>query len=85
VRNRAEALAVGADPFFIDRRVQIVTLATRKFSYPRSDGSAWTLTGQRVRQHIVEDRSARDGRRCRGPEFAKISVTSLPARQDEPH
>jgi putative tryptophan/tyrosine transport system substrate-binding protein len=28
VRNRAEALAVGADPFFIDRRVQIVTLAT---------------------------------------------------------
>jgi putative ABC transport system substrate-binding protein len=29
VRNRADALAVGADPFFIDRRVQIVTLATR--------------------------------------------------------
>ncbi len=29
VRNGAEALVVGADPFFIDRRVQIVTLATR--------------------------------------------------------
>jgi putative tryptophan/tyrosine transport system substrate-binding protein len=29
VRDGAEALAVGADPFFIDRRVQIVTLATR--------------------------------------------------------
>jgi putative ABC transport system substrate-binding protein len=29
VQNRADALAVGADPFFIDRRVQIVTLATR--------------------------------------------------------
>jgi hypothetical protein len=29
VRDRADALAVGADPFFIDRRVQIVTLATR--------------------------------------------------------
>jgi putative ABC transport system substrate-binding protein len=28
-RNRADALAIGADPFFIDRRVQIVTLATR--------------------------------------------------------
>ena len=29
VRDRADALAVGADPYFIDRRVQIVTLATR--------------------------------------------------------
>jgi putative ABC transport system substrate-binding protein len=29
VRDRADALVVGADPFFIDRRVQIVTLATR--------------------------------------------------------
>jgi putative tryptophan/tyrosine transport system substrate-binding protein len=29
VRNRADALLVGADPFFIDRRVEIVTLATR--------------------------------------------------------
>jgi putative ABC transport system substrate-binding protein len=29
VRDRADALAVGADPFFVDRRVQIVTLATR--------------------------------------------------------
>ena len=29
VRDGADALAVGADPFFIDRRVQIVTLATR--------------------------------------------------------
>jgi putative ABC transport system substrate-binding protein len=29
VRDRADALLVGADPFFIDRRVQIVTLATR--------------------------------------------------------
>jgi len=29
VQNRAEALLVGAEPFFIDRRVQIVTLATR--------------------------------------------------------
>ena len=29
VRNRADALIVGADPFFLDRRVQIVTLATR--------------------------------------------------------
>jgi putative ABC transport system substrate-binding protein len=29
VRDKADALAVGADPFFIDRRVQIVTLATR--------------------------------------------------------
>jgi putative ABC transport system substrate-binding protein len=29
VRDRADALAVGADPFFADRRVQIVTLATR--------------------------------------------------------
>jgi putative ABC transport system substrate-binding protein len=29
VRNRADALVVGADPFFLDRRVQIVTLATR--------------------------------------------------------
>src|SRR6516162_8353941 len=29
VRDGADALAVGADPYFIDRRVQIVTLATR--------------------------------------------------------
>jgi putative ABC transport system substrate-binding protein len=29
VRGGADALAVGADPYFIDRRVQIVTLATR--------------------------------------------------------
>jgi putative ABC transport system substrate-binding protein len=29
VQNRADALVVGAEPFFIDRRVQIVTLATR--------------------------------------------------------
>jgi putative ABC transport system substrate-binding protein len=29
VRDRADALVVGADPFFLDRRVQIVTLATR--------------------------------------------------------
>jgi putative ABC transport system substrate-binding protein len=29
VQNRADALVVGADAFFIDRRVQIVTLATR--------------------------------------------------------
>jgi len=29
VQNRADALAVGADPLFLDRRVQIVTLATR--------------------------------------------------------
>ena len=29
VQNRAEALVVGADPLFIDRRVQFVTLATR--------------------------------------------------------
>jgi putative ABC transport system substrate-binding protein len=29
VRNRADALLVGAEPFFVDRRVQIVTLATR--------------------------------------------------------
>src|SRR6516165_994502 len=29
MQNRADALVVGADPFFIDRRVQIVTLATR--------------------------------------------------------
>jgi putative tryptophan/tyrosine transport system substrate-binding protein len=28
VQNRADALVVGAEPFFIDRRVQIVTLAT---------------------------------------------------------
>jgi putative tryptophan/tyrosine transport system substrate-binding protein len=29
VRNRADALLVGAEPFFVDRRVQIVTLTTR--------------------------------------------------------
>jgi ABC-type uncharacterized transport system substrate-binding protein len=29
VRDRADALLIGAEPFFIDRRVQIVTLATR--------------------------------------------------------
>jgi putative ABC transport system substrate-binding protein len=29
VQNRADALVVGADPLFIDRRVQLVTLATR--------------------------------------------------------
>jgi putative ABC transport system substrate-binding protein len=29
MQNRADALVIGADPFFIDRRVQIVTLATR--------------------------------------------------------
>jgi putative tryptophan/tyrosine transport system substrate-binding protein len=29
VRDRADALLVGAEPFFVDRRVQIVTLATR--------------------------------------------------------
>jgi hypothetical protein len=29
VRDRANALLVGAEPFFIDRRVQIVTLSTR--------------------------------------------------------
>ena len=29
VQNRAEALVVGADPFFIERRVQLATLATR--------------------------------------------------------
>ena len=29
VQKRAEALVVGADPFFIDRRVQLATLATR--------------------------------------------------------
>jgi putative ABC transport system substrate-binding protein len=29
VQNRADALVVGPEPFFIDRRVQIVTLATR--------------------------------------------------------
>jgi putative ABC transport system substrate-binding protein len=29
IRNRADALVIGADPFFLDRRVQIVTLATR--------------------------------------------------------
>ena len=29
VQDRADALLVGAEPFFFDRRVQIVTLATR--------------------------------------------------------
>jgi putative tryptophan/tyrosine transport system substrate-binding protein len=29
VQNRADAIVVGAEPFFIDRRVQIVILATR--------------------------------------------------------
>lgn len=29
VQSRAEALVVGADPFFIERRVQLTTLATR--------------------------------------------------------
>ena len=29
VQKRAEALVVGADPFFIERRVQLATLATR--------------------------------------------------------
>jgi len=29
VQNRCEALVVGADPFFIERRVQLATLATR--------------------------------------------------------
>ena len=29
MQNRSEALVVGADPFFIDRRVQLATLATR--------------------------------------------------------
>jgi putative ABC transport system substrate-binding protein len=29
VKSQAEALIVGADPFFLDRRVQVVTLATR--------------------------------------------------------
>jgi len=29
VQNRSEALVVGADPFFIERRVQFATLATR--------------------------------------------------------
>ena len=29
MQNRADALVIGADSFFIDRRVQIVTLATR--------------------------------------------------------
>jgi putative ABC transport system substrate-binding protein len=29
VRDRSDAVLVGAEPFFIDRRVQIVTLATR--------------------------------------------------------
>jgi putative ABC transport system substrate-binding protein len=29
VRDRADALVIGAEPFFIDRRVQVVTLATR--------------------------------------------------------
>ena len=29
VRDRADAILVGADPFFVDRRVQVVTLATR--------------------------------------------------------
>ena len=29
VRDKADAFLVGADPFFVDRRVQIVTLATR--------------------------------------------------------
>ena len=29
VRDRADALVIGAEPLFIDRRVQIVTLATR--------------------------------------------------------
>jgi putative ABC transport system substrate-binding protein len=29
VQNRSEALVVGADPFFIDRRVQFATLAAR--------------------------------------------------------
>ena len=29
VRDRADALLLGADPFFVDRRVQIVTLVTR--------------------------------------------------------
>jgi len=29
IQNRADALVIGADAFFIDRRVQIVTLATR--------------------------------------------------------
>jgi putative tryptophan/tyrosine transport system substrate-binding protein len=29
VRDKSDALLVGAEPFFIDRRVQIVTLATR--------------------------------------------------------
>jgi putative ABC transport system substrate-binding protein len=29
MQNRSEALVVGADPFFIERRVQLVTLATR--------------------------------------------------------
>jgi putative ABC transport system substrate-binding protein len=29
VRDRTDALLVGAEPFFLDRRVQIVTLATR--------------------------------------------------------
>jgi putative ABC transport system substrate-binding protein len=29
VQNRREALVVGADPFFIERRVQLATLATR--------------------------------------------------------
>jgi putative ABC transport system substrate-binding protein len=29
VRDSADALLVGAEPFFVDRRVQVVTLATR--------------------------------------------------------
>jgi len=29
VQKRTEALVMGADPFFIDRRVQLATLATR--------------------------------------------------------
>jgi hypothetical protein len=37
VQNRADALVVGAEPFFIDRRVQIVTLATRALSGRRID------------------------------------------------
>src|SRR5262249_16945807 len=44
-RERADALLIGADPFFNNRRVQLATLAARHANPSPSGGRDWTEAG----------------------------------------
>jgi putative ABC transport system substrate-binding protein len=58
VRDRSDAVLVGAEPFFIDRRVQIVTLATR---YVLGTHELWSerLRAQSRGRHLYRPHSQR--------------------------